>query len=351
MSDAVTTTPYGAPMIAGGMPSLAPNFPPVDPLSVRATLMLTAANHLMTDPAWPYREASIQLQSQGDEIGTYRLFGANHPDTIRQVFERRLDISILNPSLILSMAHRGVGMFSEPQEVALIAVLPHDDQLGFAVSEATGLTSLDDIRERRYPLRLSVRGPLDQCTTDIVAEILKVHGFGYDDIVEWGGSVSFDQQMPPIGFPDNPSRIELAARGEYDAIFEEGVFIWVNAAVGVGMKFLDIAPERLEQLKALGCSPATLQKARYDKLPADVATVDFSGWPIYTRIDAPDLLVRKFCEAMEAQKGSIPWNIGPVDQPDLPLAHMLEDAPATPQLGVPFHPAAEAYWKERGHLS
>lgn len=350
MTDAVTTTPYGAPMIAGGMPSLAPNFPPVDPLSIRATLMLTAANHLMTDGEWPYREATIQLQSQGDEIGAFRLFGANHPDAVRKVFARELDISILNPSLLLAMAHRGVGVYDQPQEVALIAVMPHDDQLGFAVSESTGLTSLDEIREQRYPLRLCVRGALDQSTPDIIAEVLKVHGFSYDDIVSWGGSVSYDQQMPPIGFPDNPSRIERVAKGEFDAIFEEGVFIWANAAVGVGMRFLDIAPERLEQLKALGCLPATIQKARYDKLAADVSTIDFSGWPIYTRIDAPDLLVRKFCEAMEAQKGAIPWNIGPVQQPDLPLAQMLSDAPETPQMGVPLHPAAEAFWKEQGYL-
>lgn len=59
------------------------------------------------------------------------------------------------------MAHRGVGLFEHPMEVATIAVLPHYDQLGFAVRQDSGLASLDDIRTQRYPLRLSTRGSAD----------------------------------------------------------------------------------------------------------------------------------------------------------------------------------------------
>ena len=349
MSDEVIDTHSKAPIKRGGKPSVVPGFGR-GPLSIRAMLMLTAANFMMADEQWPYREATIQLQSQGDELGVFRLFGANHPDSIRQVFERKLDISIMNPSLILSMAHRGVGLFTEPMQVALIAVMPHDDQLGFAVSKASGLTSLDDIRERRYPLRLCVRGSLDQSTTELVQQVLKVHGFSYRDIVEWGGSVSYDQQMPPVSFPDHPSRLELAARGEYDAIFEEGVFIWANAIEDAGLRFLDISPERVPELQRLGFKPAKIEKARYDRLPVDNATLDFSGWPIYTRIDASDLLVRKFCEALVAKKDSIPWQTGPVEQDDLPLERMVVDSPETPLLDIPFHPAAEEFWTQMGYL-
>ncbi|AQT82378.1 hypothetical protein B1R94_28735 [Mycolicibacterium litorale] len=332
------------------MPSVVPGFGPVDPVNIRALLMLGVASYLTIDDEWPYRETTIQMQSAGDELGSYRFFGANHPDSIRKVFERELDISIMNPSAILGMAHRGEGLFSHPMEVALIAVMPHDDQLGFAVSEASGLTSLDDIREKRYPLKLSVRGSLDFCTTELVEQVLKVHGFSYSDILNWGGSVSYDQQMPPIGFPKNPSRIQLASEGHYDAIFEEGVFIWANAAVGAGLRFLDIAPERLAQLESIGFKRAVIEKARYGQLPADVSTIDFSGWPIYARADAPDLLVRKFCQAMEVRKDGIPWNIGPVNQQELPLEKMVVEAADTPHMGVPFHPAARQFWNEMGYL-
>ena len=351
MSDNAVDRQTGVQLKEGGKPSIAPGIGPVDPVNIRSMLMLTAANYMMVDDEWPYREATIQLRSQGDELGVFRFFGANDPDSIRRVAERELDISIMNPSAILGMAYRGVGLFASPLPVALIAVMPHYDQLGFAVSEASGLTSLDDIREQRYPLRLCVRGPLDQSTCDLVEVVLKAHGFSYADIVEWGGSVAYDQQLPPVGFPGIPSRIELAARGEYDAIFEEAVFIWVNAAVGAGLRFLDISPERLADLERMGFMPGKLEKAHYDRLPADVTTLDFSGWPVYTRADAPHLLVRKFCETLEARKDSIPWNIGPVKQQALPLERMVVDSPQTPLMGVPFHPAAREAWAKMGYLA
>ena len=337
------------PLKPGGVPSVS-SVGAVDPLGIRAKIMLEPVSYMMTEADWPYRETTIALQSQGDELGSFSLFGANNPDSIRRVFERTLDISIMNPSAILSMAHRGVGLFTEPMQVALIAVLPHSDQLGFAVSEASGLTSLSDIREKRYPLRLSVRGSLDSSTTRLVEKVLNVHGFSYQDILDWGGNVSYDQPMPGGELPDYPFRLGRVAQGELDAVFEEGVMVWANAVPEVGMRFLEIDEEHLAELERVGFKRGTIEKSRYERLPADVATVDFSGWPIYTRLDASDLLIRKFCEGLEARKSSIPWQFGPLAQPDLPLAQMVTNAPETP-VDVPFHPAAQAVWTKLGYLN
>jgi len=333
----------------GGTPTILPGFGPVDPFAIRAKLMLEVTSHMMTEWDWPYRQVTINIESQGDELGAFRMFGANSPDSIRQIFERKLDISIMNPGVILSMAHRGVGLFSEPMQLALIAVMPHHDQLAFAVSESSGLKSLDDIREKRFPLRLSVRGSQDFCTTRLVAKVLNVHGFGYEDIIRWGGSVSYDQPMPSQTPPNRPSRIDRVRTGELDAIFEEGVIIWTNQAVAAGMRFLNIEELRLSELERAGFKRGKLEKSRYERLPADVNVVDFSGWPIYTRADAPDLLIRKFCEAMEARKDSIPCNFGPVKQDPLPLSKMVVDSPATP-VDLPFHPTAREFWVKMGYL-
>jgi TRAP-type uncharacterized transport system substrate-binding protein len=337
------------PLKEGGTPSILPGVGPVDPPGIRAKLMLEVASHMMSEWDWPYRQVTIDLKSQGDELGAFRLFGANNPDSIRQVFERKVDISILNPGVILSMAYRGVGLYSEPMQVALIAVMPHYDQLAFAVTSSSGLRSLDEIRERRFPLRLSVRGSQDRCTTLLVDKILNVHGFGYEDIVRWGGSVSYDQPMPHQTPPNRPSRIDRVRNGELDAIFEEGVVVWANQALAAGMRFLDIEEPRLVELERIGFKRGALEKSRYGKLPADVTVVDFSGWPIYTRADTSDLLVRKFCEAMEARKAVLPWNFGPLEQDPLPLSKMVIDSPATP-IDLPFHPAARDFWVQMGYL-
>ena len=243
------------------------------------------------------------------------------------------------------MAYRGIGLYSEPMQVALIAVMSHYDQLAFAVSESSGLT----ICEKRFPLRLSVRGSQDHCTTLLVEKILNVHGFGYEDIVRWGGSVSYDQPMPHQTPPSRLSRIDRVRSGELDAIFEEGVVIWANEALAAGMRFLDIEEPRLIQLERIGFKGGALEKSRYKLLSADVNVVDFSGWPIFTRADASNLLVRKFCEAMEARKAVMPWNFGPLEQEPMPLSKMVVDSPATP-IDLPFHPAAAEFWQKMAYL-
>ena len=316
----------------------------LDHTALRANLMLQTAAFMSTEADWPFRQVTIELQNQQGAPGVFRLFGANHPASIQQVFERQLDISIMNPSAILTMAHRGVGLFAHPMEVATIAVLPHYDQLGFAVRQDLGLTSLDDIRERRYPLRLSTRGSADWCTTRLVEQVLLAHGFGYADIIAWGGSVSYDQPMP-----NHASRLGKAQAGELDAIFDEGVMVWANQVAEAGLRFLPLAEPRLAALEQRGFRRGTIEQARYPTLPADVPTVDFSGWPIYTRADTPDLLVRKFCEGLETSKDQLPWQMGKLPQPPLLLARMVHESPETP-LDVPFHPAAHQFWQQGGYL-
>jgi TRAP-type uncharacterized transport system substrate-binding protein len=314
------------------------------PDTIRPRLLFEVASEMMGSSDWPYREARVELRSQSGEPGVFHLYGANHPDSIQEMAERKLDISILNPSALLTMAYRGSGAFQKPVQVATIAVIPHYDQLGFAVTETSGIHSLDQIREQRFPLRLSVRGSIDVSTRRLVDVVLKAHGFSLEDIVSWGGHISYDQPMP-----NNPSRIGRVKSGELDAIFEEGIMLWGNIVSEAGMHFLPIDDQHLTILEVQGFRRATIKKALYPTLPADVPTVDFSGWPIFTHLDVSDLLIKDFCEALEARKQRIQWDIGDVKQPPLPLERMCIDTEETP-FDVPLHPVAERFWRERGYL-
>ncbi|GCE29525.1 hypothetical protein KDA_50090 [Dictyobacter alpinus] len=323
-----------------------PIVPAISPLTIRPRIFLEAASEMMDSDDWPYREVRVEMRSRGGETGVFRLFGANHPDSLQEMAAGTLDIAILNPSALLTMAYKGTGAFHQPIPVSTIAMIPHHDQLGFAVTEASGLQSLDQIREQRYPLRVSVRGSLDACTTLLVDVVLKAHGFSLEDIVSWGGHVSYDQPMP-----DDPSRIGRVQNKELDAIFDEGIMVWGHLVHDAGMHFLPIDEQHLTALEAQGFRRATISKRLYPPLSMDVPAVDFSGWPIFARREASDLLIRQFCEALEARKQQIPWNLGmgSHEQPPMPLDHMCRDTPVTP-IDVPFHPAAERFWREKGYL-
>src|SRR6201996_8103389 len=195
---------------------------PVDPTNLRPMLFLDVAHQIMLSPDWTHRAATIVLESHTGP-GRFSFYGANHPGNIDRVHDRQVDVSILNPAAMLTMAHRGTGLYDRPRDVAVIATLPHDDRLGFAVADRLGFADLADIAAARYPLRVSVRGSIDACTPLMVDVVLKSHGFTLADLEAWGGQISYDQPMP-----NHPSRMGRLKDGELDAIFDEGVVMWAD---------------------------------------------------------------------------------------------------------------------------
>lgn len=324
-----------------------PGLPPIDPLNIRPLLMLDVAHEMMLSRQWPHRAVTLIFESHTDPAARFSFYGANHPRAIDEVHERRLDIAILNPVALLNMARLGRGAYDSPRDVATIAVLPHDDQLGFAVADRLGFGSLADIAAARYPLRVSVRGSLDAATSISVDVVLRAYGFGLADLEAWGGTISYDQPMPMRGDTD---RIGRLAAGEIDAIFEEGVVLWADAVAGAGASLLPIDDAHLRVLEQQGFRRGVIPASRYPSLPADVPTVDYSGWPVFCRTDTADLVVEQFCRGLHSAQDHLVWDLGPVQQAPLPLARMVSDSPGTP-LDVPLHPRAEAVWRELGYLA
>lgn len=146
--------------------------------------------------------------------------------------------------------------------------------------------------------------------------------------------------------PNHASRLGKAQAGELDAILDEGILVWANQLAEAGMHFLPLAASRLVELEQRGFRRGTIEQTRYLTLPADVPTVDFSGWPIYTRVDTPDLLVREFCAGLEANQAQQPWQMGSLPQAPLPLARIVQES-----LDVPLHAAARQFWQQCGYVS
>ena len=121
------------------------------------------------------------------------MFASDGPAAIDQVARGETQVAISNPAEYLAVAARGKGPFKAPIALRAITIIPSPDQLAFAVTESTGLKSLHDIRERRYPLRVSLRGQKDHALHPIVVEVLAAAGLSLDDIVSWGGQIRYDE--------------------------------------------------------------------------------------------------------------------------------------------------------------
>ena len=314
-----------------------------NPVTTRSRVVLEIAAELVARPDTRLRQAKVLLREQGrGSDWPLALFGSSTSEGVEAVARREADLAMINPAAPLTLALRGKGRYTQPCPVRAIAVIPSFDQYVFAVKSALGLTRFEDIAARRAPLRVMLRGQKDHCLHDMLDDIAAAAGFSVADLDAWGGTVRREGGLP---FPDGPKFQALAA-GEIDAIFDEAVQEWTDAALDAGMTILPLAEETVRKLEALGYRRGIIEKRLYPRLPADVLTLDFSGWTIFVHAEASDALVESICEALDARKHLIPWQ---GDGP-LPVERMCRDAPDTP-MDVPLHPAAERYWRRRGYLA
>jgi TRAP-type uncharacterized transport system substrate-binding protein len=311
------------------------------PATIRSKIMLETISEMVADREFWYQQVLVKIRHQGEQEWAFTFAGSDSASVVHEVARREVDFAAINPSTALTMAFLGKGPFAQPMPVRTVTVIPSRDWFGFAVTEASGITSLADVKARQYPLRVSLRGQMDHTVHVYTDAVFNAYGFSRDDILRWGGSISYDPYLP---YRDE--RIGKVKSGEVEAVFDESVRQFIPKAIPLGMRFLSLDEPVLQAIEKLGFRRSVMPKSRFPDLPADVLTIDYSGWPIYTHADVPDDLVYAYCRAMDARKDRIPWQ-----QPGpLPLDRMCRDTPEGP-LDVPLHPGAERYWREVGYLA
>jgi TRAP-type uncharacterized transport system substrate-binding protein len=314
---------------------------PVGRDTIRSRLVLEVASEMVDQAEWSNRQARVSLRPQGTENWAVNMIGSDGPAAIDLVARGEMQLAISNPAMYLALALRGTGPFRAPIALRAITIIPSPDQLAFAVTEKVGVKSLHDIRGRRLPLRVSMRGQKDHALHPVVKEVLAAAGFSLDDIVGWGGQVRYDD-----GLPMKDNRFGAMQRGEVDMIVDEAVRGWANAALDAGMRILPLDEGMLSKLEALGLRRAVMPVSHYPTLGSDLPTLDFSGFAVYTHANVADAVITSICAALEARKERIGWQ----EPGPLPLERMCRDTLDGP-LVIPLHPAAEKFWRERGYLS
>ena len=260
------------------------------------------------------------------------------------VAEGKYSLAWVNPSVLLTMAYRGTGLYPRKLPLRTIAVFPSYDVMGFAVHQSTGITSLLQIAKERIPLRLSTgvipkTSLTGNATMFTVSAVMGAAGFTFADLRRWGTNL---RSAPR---PSDPSRRKGIESGTINAVFDEGIKSWGKTAMEHGFRFLPIDGALLKKMKALGYRPAMMTKTRFNGLTEDLQTIDFSGWPMIVRADMPDKVAYALCEAIEKRQNLIPTD----NYKPLNIAQLCandEEAPCD----VPLHPAARRFYRQRGYL-
>jgi TRAP-type uncharacterized transport system substrate-binding protein len=309
---------------------------------VRAKTLWEIGLHLAGNPATPYggnRDMVITVGSgSGAAFRPWLRLATGSAILAEQVAKGDgIELAFVNPSALLTQAYRGVGLFSAPLPVRIIAVYPSWDRFVFMIHPRTGIRSLADIKAKRYPLRLSVREDPTHSTLVLIEQAFALHGFALRDIESWGGRLLL------CGGPSDGRRLEPLGRGEIDAVFDEGIKVWLDEALVAGLAPIELEASEFDAMERLGWRKVSLPKARFAGLAGDTDTLDFSGWPIYTNASLPEQVAYDVCAALAAREAEVPWEKGSGGT----ALHMGRESDSTP-MDVPLHPGAARWYREHG---
>jgi len=306
----------------------------------RARLLWEIGLHIAGDPATAYfgnRDICIVVGSgSAPNFCPWLRMSTGSPILAHAVVGGELELAMVNPSGLLTQAYRGTGLFQEPLPVRVVANYPSWDRFVCVVHPRTGLTSLAQIKERRYPLRLSIREDPTHSTRVLVDQIIAAYGFTLSDIESWGGSLQLN------GGPGDERRMKALHAEEIDAIFDEGLVVWFDEALAAGMIPLTLEDPVFQQLMALGWRRVVIPVGRFPHLKSEHTCLDYSGWPLYTRASLPDEDVYKVCAAIQARESEIFW-----EDSYTGIGQLGQNTNATP-LDVPLHPGAAEWYREQG---
>jgi hypothetical protein len=255
------------------------------------------------------------------------------------------DLGVTTPSWYGGLAAKGLAPFDRPLPLRALAVLPHDDRLLFAVRPETGITSIEDIRDRRYPLKIVTPEPaLRHPSTWMIDEVLAEYGFSMTDILSWGGQrLTTKRTRTRIKDGDEP------ARPEFDAVFDEAIMTkrWELLCRKYALRFLGLRPDVLSALAARGIPSATVKKGRLAGVEEDFQTIDFSGWLLFCHADLP---ARRAADVVASLVEQGPAINASFDQPGAGLTGRIDPATLCRDTYMPLHKGAEEYYRSVGAL-
>jgi TRAP-type uncharacterized transport system substrate-binding protein len=306
---------------------------------IRAKTLWEIGLHIAGNPATPYggnRDMVITVGSgSGPAFRPWLRLATGSAILAEEVAQGNgVDLAFVNPSALLTQAYRGVGLFRTPLPVRIVAVYPSWDRFVFMVHPRTGIRSLADIKAKRYPLRVSVREDPTHSTHVLIDQAFALHGLALKDIESWGGRLIL------CGGPSDVRRLEPLGRGELDAVFDEGIVVWLEQALAAGLSPIELESAEFDALNAFGWRKVLLPKSRFPGLARDVETIDFSGWPIYASASLAEQVAYDICDALAARDAEVPWEMGTGGS----AARMGRESDSTP-MDVPLHPGAERWYR------
>jgi TRAP-type uncharacterized transport system substrate-binding protein len=260
------------------------------------------------------------------------------------VGEGAVDMAFTTPAWWARASREGKTPFATTTELRAIINFPHNDRLAFVLRKELGITSLEQIREEKRPLRLVTAPPgILHPGGWGVEKVLEAYGFSLQDIESWGGEVKWkDRQY---------DKAQQLVRGDIDGIFDEAVNTWAGeASEHVALEFLPIGSDVLPGLEErYGMRPLAIEAGRFPGQDRDIVTIDYRGHLVFCRADLPDEVAYYAVRAVDRAQDKVralheAKKYMQDEYCSLDMRKVCRDTE------ISLHPGAEAYYREHGYL-
>jgi TRAP transporter TAXI family solute receptor len=257
-----------------------------------------------------------------------------------RIGEGELDFGYVN-MIDVALATKGKPPFTKKYEkIRMLCGIfpPGAEEYLFMVEKGTGLNSIDEIKQKRYPLTLAI--PMKGSGSELLTRmVLGAYGITYDDITSWGGKViftSFTEQRAL--FKDR--RVQATASiMPYPHPGYVEIFTFRKDVL-----FLPIdKKEVIEELKKDGIIQIIVKKGHYGFTDRDIPTIATPSI-LGVRADLPDEIVYSLLKGAFENIDLIQKSHSIMKNFTIEMAYKV---PASFTDIVPFHPAAEKYFKEK----
>lgn len=205
----------------------------------------------------------------------------------------------------------------------------------FAVRQDTELKSFEEIKNKRYALRLAVL-PKGSSGEWMTGKVLQAYGIDmYKDLVAWGGKVT------NTSFP---AALEMMQNNQADAFGQlctPGHPSWTQLATMVKITFLPTDEKILDAFaKEYGFNKGAIPKGTFRGVSTDVPALGFAT-NLITTDRLPENVAYRVTKAICERKDEL-------------LATYKAAEVFNPQKAwesaIPLHPGAEKFYKEAGYM-
>ena len=220
------------------------------------------------------------------------------------------------------------------KQLRLVANIQDPYYFFIAVRADSGITDLRQIVEKRLPVQIlatTIDGPPNQ-------EILDYYGLTKEKLESFGGGLRTNAS------PDNRKNLDVIIG--WGALNDTPEFnLWYEASQKYDLKFLELPKDlrermvRQEDVLEERDIPVGLLRG----IDHPVPTVARTGTAIYGRADMPDDFAYALAKAMDEHQDLLQWA-------NANMHFSYNSHTVWKAFGVPLHPGAARYYKQKGYM-